>query len=87
MPTPDIWSTPSPATPPTSPAGRGGVPVRTHATTVACSAEEREALLQLAAEILRNPLAVQNLCDRVYTLMEQDLQRQSERKQSYGRWK
>lgn len=48
------------------------------------SAEDQQALLQLAADILQDPLAVQALCDRIYTLLQQDLQHQRERSRGYG---
>jgi hypothetical protein len=46
---------------------------------------QNSALLQLAAEVLENPLLQQKLCDRVYELMQQDLRKQKERYHNYGR--
>ncbi|MEC4806897.1 MAG: hypothetical protein SAJ12_11090 [Jaaginema sp. PMC 1079.18] len=42
-------------------------------------------LLKLAAIVLENPLLQRQLCDRVYELMQEDLRRQKERCQNYGR--
>lgn len=66
------------------PIQTGESPFKTTVTSTQPLAEQ-EALLQLAAEILQDPLAMQYLCDRVYTLMQQDLQRQRERSRGYGR--
>lgn len=48
------------------------------------SSLERQAARQLAAQILQDPLAQSKLCDRIYELMQHDLQYQRERQQNYG---
>lgn len=40
---------------------------------------------QLLEQILRNPLLMQQLSDRVYELLQADLRQQRERKFGYGR--
>jgi len=77
MPNPDDYSK--------YPPGTGALPIKTTTLTSLQFPDEQEALLQLASEILQDPLAMQHLCDRVYTLMQQDLQRQQERHRGYGR--
>lgn len=42
-------------------------------------------LSQLAAQLLQDPLAMQQLSDRVVELLQQDLRRQRERSREYGR--
>ncbi|MGG6296337.1 hypothetical protein ACQ4M4_18255 [Leptolyngbya sp. AN02str] len=66
------------------PIGLGNVPLKS-ATVTTPSGDEQEELLQIAAEILQDPVAMQYLCDRVYTLLQQDIQRQRERSGGYGR--
>lgn len=46
---------------------------------------ERQAVMQLAAKVLQDPLAQSKLCDRIYELMQNDLQYQRERQHNYGR--
>ncbi|MEO0535840.1 MAG: hypothetical protein AAF215_18450 [Cyanobacteria bacterium P01_A01_bin.123] len=43
------------------------------------------AMTRLAAELIDDPIALGQFCDRVYELMRDDLQRQRERSQGYGR--
>lgn len=43
---------------------------------------ERDRVFRLAAQILHDPLAQSRLCDRIYELMQNDLQYQRER--NYG---
>jgi hypothetical protein len=43
------------------------------------------AMGELAEEILHDPLAIQELCDRVYDLMVDDLRMQQTRNRGYGR--
>ena len=43
-------------------------------------------LSKLATKVLRDPLLLHNLSDRVYELMQLDLQQQRERSGSYGGW-
>lgn len=38
--------------------------------------EDRVTIGQLAADLLDDPVALQHLCDHVYTLLQQDLARQ-----------
>ncbi len=47
--------------------------------------QELDQLCQLAGELLQDPLAVDQLRDRVLELLQQDLQRQQERSGGYGR--
>lgn len=47
--------------------------------------DELAILSQLSAELLQNPLALQQLSDRVLELMRQDLRLQRERHHGYGR--
>lgn len=47
--------------------------------------EDRVALTQLAAKILQDPLAMRRLSDRVFQLLQEDLQLQRERNRGYGR--
>lgn len=47
--------------------------------------EDRDILLQLAAQLLSDPLSVQRLSDRVVELLQQDLRLQHERNFGYGR--
>ncbi len=47
--------------------------------------KDRDMLLQLAAQLLSDPLAVQRLSDRVVELLQQDLRLQRERNFGYGR--
>ena len=49
------------------------------------SPELKQALLATAAELLNNPIAMRLFCDRVYQLLQDDLQIQKERVHSYGR--
>jgi len=49
------------------------------------SEEDRVALTQLAAKILQDPLAMRRLSDRVFQLLQEDLQLQQERNRGYGR--
>lgn len=44
-----------------------------------------EALAQVAAQVLADPLAVQRLSDRVIQLLQQDLRLQRERNRGAGR--
>lgn len=48
-------------------------------------AEDLAMLSQLAAQLLQDPLALQQLSDRVVELLERDLLLQRERSQGYGR--
>lgn len=41
--------------------------------------ENIAAISQLAAELLDDPIALQHLCDRIYTLIQQDLSQQLNR--------
>jgi hypothetical protein len=60
----------------------GAAPLKTTAPLAAAiPPTEADRLNRLAAEILQDPLALQHLCDRVYTLLQQDLHRQQERTQ------
>ncbi|UJB69422.1 hypothetical protein HRE53_24250 [Acaryochloris sp. 'Moss Beach'] len=43
---------------------------------------DRDRVCRLAAQILQDPLAQSRLCDRIYELMQNDLQNQRER--NYG---
>ena len=62
----------------------GAAPLKTTAPLVETPSPTETVLLnRLAAEILQDPLALQHLCDRVYTLLQQDLHRQQERTQSH----
>lgn len=54
-------------------------------TQLAITRQERQAILELAADMLHDPLAMQMLCDRVYQLMQEDLHTQRERSRGYGR--
>ena len=47
--------------------------------------EDKVALTQLAAKILQDPLAMRRLSDRVFQLLQEDLQLQQERNRGYGR--
>ena len=47
--------------------------------------EDLTMLSQLAAELLSDPLAVQQLSERVFELLRQDLMLQQERGYGYGR--
>jgi hypothetical protein len=47
--------------------------------------EDMAMLSQLAAQLLDDPLALQQLSDRVVELLHQDLERQRERSRGYGR--
>ncbi|MEL7083874.1 MAG: hypothetical protein AAF268_09195 [Cyanobacteria bacterium P01_A01_bin.3] len=52
------------------------------------SAEDVEGLGQVSKQILSDPLLLQQLTDRVYRLMQDDLSRQAERgfgRRSHGR--
>jgi hypothetical protein len=49
------------------------------------SSTQQQQVAQMATEILRDPLAMRLLCDRVYDLLQTDLRHQQERSQSYGR--
>lgn len=42
-------------------------------------------LAELAAKVLEEPLLMQQLSDRVYELMQEDLRQQQERRRNYGR--
>lgn len=44
-----------------------------------------DTLAQLAAQLLQDPIAVYHLSDRVFELLQQDLDRQRERGYGYGR--
>lgn len=43
------------------------------------------AMAQLAADLIDDPIALEQFCDRVYELMRDDLQRQRERSHGHGR--
>jgi hypothetical protein len=49
------------------------------------SASHPEALAQVAAQVLADPLAVQRLSDRVIQLLQRDLRQQRERSRGAGR--
>jgi hypothetical protein len=49
------------------------------------SAEELALLSHLAAQVLEDPLAIQQLSDRVVELLGQDLEIERERDRGYGR--
>lgn len=46
---------------------------------------DRASLSRLAARVLEDPLMLQQLSDRVYDLMREDLLRQRERGRNYGK--
>lgn len=48
--------------------------------------QNRQELSQLAEEILKDPVLVMRLGDRIYELMAQDLRNQKERNRNYGGW-
>lgn len=48
-------------------------------------AEDLTMLSQLAAQLLQDPLALQQLSDRVVELLQRDLMLQRERSHGYGR--
>ena len=47
---------------------------------------DQATLSKLATKVLRDPLLLHNLSDRVYELMQLDLQQQRERIGGYGSW-
>ena len=47
---------------------------------------DQATLSKLATKVLKDPLLLHNLSDRVYELMQLDLQQQRERSRSYGGW-
>ena len=47
---------------------------------------DRATLSKLATKVLKDPLLLLNLSDRVYELMQLDLQQQRERSRNYGGW-
>lgn len=47
--------------------------------------EETQKLAALAAQVLNDPMALQRLSDRVFTLLKQDLKQEQERRGGYGR--
>jgi|GEM_PF-1621244 hypothetical protein len=53
--------------------------------TIASQPEAATAIAKLAKQILKNPLQLQQLGDRVYELLQQDLRIQQERSRGYGR--
>lgn len=48
-------------------------------------AEDLAMLSQVAAQLLHDPLAVQQLSDRVVELLQQEIRQQRERSRGYGR--
>lgn len=48
-------------------------------------AEELAILSQIAAQLLNDPLAVQQLSDRVVELLQQEIRQERERSRGYGR--
>jgi hypothetical protein len=53
--------------------------------TISDHSEQGAAIAELATQILTNPLQLQQLGDRVYALLQQDLQILQERHRGYGR--
>ncbi len=49
------------------------------------SRQQQQQMAELADELLRDPLALTQFCDRIYDLMQTDLQQQQERYRGYGR--
>ena len=47
--------------------------------------DQHQALAQLAKAILQDPVLLEQLCDRIYDLMQTDLRQQQERHRGYGR--
>ena len=47
---------------------------------------DKATLSKLANKVLKDPLLLHNLSDRVYELMQLDLQQQRERIGGYGSW-
>ena len=47
---------------------------------------DRATLSKLATKVLKDPLLLLNLSDRVYELMQLDLQQQRERSRNYEGW-
>ncbi len=47
---------------------------------------DRATLSKLANKVLKDPLLLHNLSDRVYELMQLDWQQQQERSRNYGSW-
>lgn len=45
---------------------------------------DQDAVFKVATQVLQDPLAQLKLCDRIYELMQNDLQYQRERQQNYG---
>ncbi|MBD2426175.1 hypothetical protein [Phormidium sp. FACHB-1136] len=59
---------------------QGSTPIGTPLLhTDALTNEDRATISQLAAEILDDPIALQHLCDHIYTLLQTDLFRQRTR--------
>lgn len=54
------------------------------ATEVVTQLQAQAEARSLAAQILRDPVLLRRLCDRVYGLMRDDLHRQHERSRNYG---
>lgn len=49
------------------------------------SQQDRAAMSQLADQVLKDPLLLQQLSEQVYKLMQMDLEQQRERSGNYGR--
>ncbi|WP_299485501.1 hypothetical protein [Acaryochloris sp. IP29b_bin.137] len=64
--------------------GIGPPPAGYRYLELSVSPPERQAVMQLASQVLQDPLAQSKLCDRIYELMQNDLQYQRERQQNYG---
>ena len=49
------------------------------------SRQQQQQIAELANDLLHDPLALTQFCDRIYDLMQSDLQQQQERYRGYGR--
>lgn len=49
------------------------------------SRQQQEQMAQVANDLLRDPMLLTQFCDRIYDLMQTDLQQQQERHRGYGR--
>lgn len=59
---------------------QGSVPIGTPLTySDLLTNEDLATIGQLAAELLDDPIALQHLCDHIYTLLQHDLARQQSR--------
>lgn len=47
--------------------------------------EVKAKMAEIAAELSRDPVAMQLFCDRVYQLLHDDIQQQQDRSHSYGK--